>query len=68
MSKHNRPPKYIRAVVAEMRKLRERGAGIGLYNVTVLHDDWCNLLAGKGPCNCNPEVQKPQKWVRPENN
>ena len=27
-----------------------------VYSVEVYHDDWCALLAGKGPCNCNPEV------------
>jgi hypothetical protein len=26
------------------------------YVTEVAHDDWCNLLAGKGACNCNPEV------------
>jgi len=22
---------------------------------TVLHDDWCRFLAGKGDCNCEPD-------------
>jgi hypothetical protein len=26
-------------------------------HVHILHDDWCDLLAGTGPCNCSPEVQ-----------
>ena len=26
-----------------------------LYHIEVAHDDWCNLLKGKGECNCNPE-------------
>lgn len=32
-----------------------------LCHVYVSHDQWCNQLAGRGPCNCNPDVQ-----VRPE--
>lgn len=28
----------------------------GLHIATVWHDDWCALLASKGPCNCSPEV------------
>ena len=23
----------------------------------VFHDDWCDLLSGKGPCNCAPDVR-----------
>ena len=23
----------------------------------ILHDDWCALLAGAGPCDCDPEVK-----------
>lgn len=26
-----------------------------VFQVTVLHDAWCSLLAGKGSCNCRPE-------------
>ena len=30
---------------------------LGAVNhASIAHDDWCNLLAGIGPCNCNPEV------------
>jgi len=25
--------------------------------VVVRHDDWCALLGGHGPCNCQPEVE-----------
>lgn len=24
--------------------------------MTLLHDDWCALLSGSGPCDCDPEV------------
>jgi len=26
-------------------------------HVAVLHDDWCDLLSRKGPCNCDPKLQ-----------
>ena len=29
----------------------------GVFVAEVSHDDWCNLLKGKGPCNCNPDVK-----------
>ena len=25
--------------------------------VDIYHDSWCHLLAGQGPCNCDPEVK-----------
>jgi hypothetical protein len=28
----------------------------GLFHVKVFHDEWCNLLSGKGECNCHPET------------
>ena len=37
------------------------------YHVNVRHDDWCDILAKRGPCNCNPEVQTPvshDDWKR----
>lgn len=40
----------------------------GHYQVDVRHDGWCNLLAGKGPCNCNPEVSDPHRVHDPEDN
>lgn len=30
--------------------------GPGFHDISVAHDDWCDLLNRKGPCNCNPEV------------
>ena len=31
--------------------------------VIVRHDEWCNLLAGTGPCNCDPEIEEiVQNW------
>jgi hypothetical protein len=34
-----------------------------LVEMAILHDDWCDLLSGKGGCNCEPEV-KPMADVR----
>ncbi len=30
------------------------------YEVPVRHEATCSLLAGKGYCNCNPEVRAPE--------
>jgi len=27
-----------------------------IYEAAVAHDDWCALLSGRGPCNCDPDV------------
>ena len=35
----------------------------GLFMAEIAHDDWCNLLTGKGECNCNPEVNLEKKEV-----
>ncbi len=40
----------------------------GVYLVSIAHDDWCDLLAGSGPCNCDPEVQPPMRVPSPEEN
>jgi hypothetical protein len=34
----------------------------GLHFLGVYHDDWCDKINGKGPCNCNPET-KPLKGL-----
>lgn len=31
----------------------------GLHVARICHDDWCALLAGKGPCNCDPDIHLP---------
>lgn len=44
-----------------VRKIREafgdKVKATGVYHINVIHDDWCDLLADKGPCNCTPVVQ-----------
>jgi hypothetical protein len=27
------------------------------YTIDVYHDDDCPLLAGRGPCDCNPDIE-----------
>ena len=39
-----------------------------VYIMDVRHDDWCDLLSGKGTCNCNPEVCEPKRISYPEDN
>ena len=56
MSKRsNKIPAYVRRI----KYLHAIGAipRVGVTKVDVLHDDWCNLLAQQGPCNCDPAVK-----------
>jgi hypothetical protein len=29
----------------------------GVYSVVVCHNPWCLLLANRGPCNCQPDIE-----------
>ena len=31
-----------------------------IQRVDIHHDDWCDLLHGRGYCNCNPVVSAPE--------
>lgn len=68
MSKEGRPPRYAKRVVAAGTKalVESRLRPGGLYVVDVAHDDWCELLAGKGQCNCNPAVLAPREVTKEE--
>src|SRR5215831_12074826 len=55
-------PKYVGLMMAEYEKAKaagQIGKGYGLI-MPVLHDSWYALTAGRGPCNCNPEVCAPR--------
>jgi hypothetical protein len=39
-----------------------------VYMIDVQHDAWCRLVAGQGPCNCNPEICPPVRVPSPEEN
>ncbi len=45
-------PNYLSQVIADSAHLKP-----GIHHMQVAHDDWCNLLRGKGQCNCNPDVR-----------
>jgi hypothetical protein len=40
----------------ELAKLVSSVKRGGVYDVAILHDDWCDLLSDKGACNCTPET------------
>jgi hypothetical protein len=68
MRKEGRPPRYAKRVVAVGAKALAEGRlrPGGLYVTDVAHDDWCDLLAGKGQCNCNPSVSAPREVTKEE--
>ena len=33
------------------------GEKTGAFDAIIAHDDWCNLLKGKGVYNCNPTIE-----------
>ncbi|GEM_PF-1560344 len=72
MKKHRRrePTSYAARVLRRAKDALAAGqlqAG-QVYAVRVEHDEWCDLLAGKGPCNCNPIVSDPLRVPTPEDN
>jgi hypothetical protein len=38
------------------------------YEVPLRHDGWCDLLAGRGPCNCDPVIGEPERVPAAEEN
>jgi hypothetical protein len=54
VTSRHRPENYL---IKLIETLRRNPVGPGVNHVGIAHDDWCNLLSGKGPCNCDPEVQ-----------
>jgi len=59
-NKRNRGlPRYAADVEKVARRALDEGRTVpgNVYLIDVVHDGWCDLLAGKGPCNCNPEVR-----------
>jgi hypothetical protein len=56
-------PKYAPGVLEHLAQAQAAGKlkpGT-VYMIDVRHDNWCALLAGIGPCNCNPEVCPPER-------
>ena len=52
-----RMPRYLPLMIAEFERV-VRAEQPGTYLITVRHDSWCRLLAGRGSCNCEPEIAK----------
>ncbi len=52
-------PHYVVKIPDAMQKAIQAGTVRPgqLCRVYVAHDDWCNQLAGRDPCNCNPDVR-----------
>jgi hypothetical protein len=45
-----------------VRKLDEATARVPpkpgeVRHISVVHDNWCSLIAGKGPCDCDPSIE-----------
>jgi len=60
-SKAAKQPNYMKRIIEKGLKVKEQ-LGPGVYPVPVYHDDWCDLLKQKGPCNCDPDVGEPERW------
>jgi len=45
-------PGYLHRLLAMGQTLR----GGKVLDVEVQHDNWCDLLNRKGPCNCHPDM------------
>ena len=28
-------------------------------HIRVVHDEWCSMIAGRGPCDCDPSIEIP---------
>jgi hypothetical protein len=54
VTRQHQPANYLPKLI---EALQHYPVGQGVNHVSIAHDDWCNLLSGKGPCNCDPEVQ-----------
>lgn len=72
MSRHNRErrarrkglPKYAGEILSAAGWLKPGCA----YVLPVRHEPRCSLLRGVGPCDCNPEVGRPERVPAPEEN
>jgi hypothetical protein len=63
MSRERRRLQFQRRVLAVVAKAEAEGniRPGEYYEVPVRHDGWCDLLKGKGPCDCNPVVGEPER-------
>lgn len=57
MKRESTLPKYAAAVIAQAEANPLTPGTVNI--IDIFHDDWCDLLRGKGRCNCNPIVGEP---------
>jgi hypothetical protein len=67
-ARKQRHPQYLSRLLQRLAQAQSNLKRGELYTIDVLHDDWCLLLKGKGPCNCNPDVRDPERVPSPEEN
>ena len=48
-------PRYLEQII-RLQQERPILQQPGVHHIRVAHDEWCAMLRGTGPCNCNPEV------------
>lgn len=57
--RHRKTTNYLDSpYLAALRKLATTPGTVQC--VEILHDDWCDVLNGRGHCNCNPVIGKPE--------
>jgi len=53
---------YVKKLVDKWHRNRADYRPGTLYLQKIQHDDWCQLLNGTGPCNCDPDLPAPIEW------
>jgi hypothetical protein len=62
--RHRGQAAYRKDTLKEGAKLLSRGVKPGgVYMVDVYHDGWCDLLNGRGACNCDPVTDEAKKAI-----
>ena len=51
----DRPGNHMPKILEAMRRNAAQSGGV--RHVSVMHDNWCSMLAGRGPCDCDPDVE-----------
>jgi hypothetical protein len=54
MTDHDYQGNYVRKILQATERNPPKPGTVN--HVSIAHDDWCDLLAGKGACNCDPDV------------
>jgi hypothetical protein len=48
---------YMKQIIDRMLLAQAQGRKPpALYHVQVNHNEWCDLITGKGDCNCTPDI------------